>query len=172
MGSNRNVNLNSIQTVFQNGTPWSFICSIISLNNWTKWIQNGGIWFEVGEEVYLQQYVRVEGECGDQVDDVDRCSDEITFVGADHEADADLQREPDVADEFDEEKGLMRLRPRLVQRPEGPVARTLNGDVAQHRHSKIRMRLQAKWKDRCADEEHGYHSDNLIKQIENINELI
>jgi len=104
-----------------------------------NWIQRPS-----GEEVYLEQYVRVEGECGDQVDDVDRCSDEITFVGADHEADADLQREPDVADQFDEEKGLMRLRPRLVQCPEGPVARTLNGDVAQHRHSKIRMRLQAK----------------------------
>ncbi len=107
---------------------------------------------------YLQQHVRVEAQRGDEVDPVERRLEEVQDGGRHHEADDDLEREPDVARELNVGEGLVREGLRLVERPVGDVpVRVAHGDVAYHGHPTIRVRLQAKREDRGQDEEHGGH---------------
>lgn len=58
---------------------------------------------------HLQKNIGVEGHGGHEVDDVDGRLQELALVRTDNETDADLQREPNVADKFDVEEGIVRL---------------------------------------------------------------
>lgn len=109
----------------------------------------------------LQRQVDEEGEGGDVVDDVDRGADEEELVGAGDEAHQDLDGEPRVANGFDVEEGLVRVRLRLVQRPGRRVGRRVDGDVAYDGHPHVGVCFQAERQDRDADEEDGNQSDNL-----------
>lgn len=78
----------------------------------------------------LQEHVGVEGEGGDEVDDVDCIGDERLFVGRDQEANDDLEGEPNVAAEFDVEEQRVGLGAEFLQEP--GIAR---GFVAYFRYS-------------------------------------
>ena len=54
-----------------------------------------------------EQEVEIEGERGDEVDDVDRCAEERQLVGADDEANQQLEREPAVAHRLHVEEGVV-----------------------------------------------------------------
>ena len=64
-----------------------------------------------------EQEVEVEGERGNEVDDVDGCAEERQLVGADEHANHQLEREPAVADALDVEERVVRDRPALVEQP-------------------------------------------------------
>jgi len=64
--------------------------------------------------------IEVEGDGGDEVDEVDRFPHERQLVGADDEPNDQLEREPAVAHALDEEERLMRLRLALVEHPRVP----------------------------------------------------
>jgi len=64
-----------------------------------------------------EQEVKIERQRGDEVDDVDRCSNERQLAGTDDEPDEDLEREPCVADALDVEESIVRVGALLVQHP-------------------------------------------------------
>ena len=64
-----------------------------------------------------EQEVEVEGQRGDEVDDVDRGADESQLAGTDDEPDQDLEREPGVTDALDVEEGVVRVGPLLIEHP-------------------------------------------------------
>ena len=73
-------------------------------------------------EVVLQQHVAVKAQGGDKVDPVQGRLDEDFDGGGDDEPDDELEGEPDVADQLDEEEGLVGVGLGLVQRPVCQVA--------------------------------------------------
>ena len=132
----------------------------------TEELQNVVLLLEIGE-----YEVKVEGNGGDEVDEIDRLSHERQLVGADDEPDDQLERKPTVAHAFDEEKRLVRFRLPLVQHPlvlgqlgrrraaacrcrgsrqrcDTEISRKLRQrQVLDHRQSKIGMSLEAEDQD-------------------------
>ena len=84
-------------------------------------------------KVVLEQHVAVEAQSRHKVDPVERGLEEDLDGGGDNEADDELEGEPDVADELDEEEGLVWIGLGLVQGPVGDVA-----PVVPHRHVPVR----------------------------------
>jgi len=76
-------------------------------------LENVVFLLEVGE-------YEVEGNGGDEIDEVDRFAHERQLVGADDEPNDELEREPSVADALDEEERLVRLGLAFVQHPRVP----------------------------------------------------
>ena len=109
----------------------------------------------------LQDHVHVEAERGDVVDDVDARPDEVALARRRHEPHHDLEREPRVADALDVEEGDVRVRLRLVQHPRRRVGRRADGEVADHGHSHVRVRLQTERDDTRDNEEHRQKTNNL-----------
>ena len=127
-----------------------------------------------------EQEVEVEGQRGDEVDDVDRRAEERQLVGADDQSDEQLEREPAVAGALDVEERLVRVRALLVEQPPrrraqrhvpageavaGTVAYHLDpgrqGEVLDRRHPHVGVRLEAERQDRDDDEEHGQRGYDL-----------
>ena len=73
-----------------------------------------------------------------------------------------LHREPRVAYTLYVEEGLVWVRLVLVEGPVERVVARLYGDVAYERDSHIRVGFETKRDDGDDDEEHGYHSDDLL----------
>ena len=69
----------------------------------------------------LEQHVRVETERRHKVDPIERRLQEDGHGGRHHEADDELQGEPDVAHQLDVEEGLVGERLVLVQGPESGI---------------------------------------------------
>ena len=128
-------------------------------------LQNVGI-FDVFE-VILQQHVAVKAQGGNKVDPVQRRLDEDFDGGGDDEADDELEGEPDVADELDEEEGLVRIGLGLVQGPECDVVSDVaNGDVADDWNPTVGVGLQAERQDGYEDEEDGGEGNHLKNEGE------
>ena len=105
-------------------------------------------------EVILQQHVAVKAQGGDEVDPVEGRLDEDFDGGGDDEADDELEGEPDVANELDEEEGLVRIGLSLVQRPEcDVVTEVANRHIADDGNPAVGVGLQAEGQDGDEDEE-------------------
>ena len=63
------------------------------------------------------QKVEIEGQNGDEIDDVDRSADEYELVVTDHESDDQFEREPGVADAFDVEESSVWFTLSLLDLP-------------------------------------------------------
>ena len=89
--------------------------------------------------------VQIEGEGGDEVDDVHRRLDELKFVVTDDEANDYLESEPGVAGTFYIKEGFVRLCPPFFQGPDGGVICTsgVHGDVLDDGHSHVGVCLEA-----------------------------
>ena len=138
--------------------------------NYGEEFQNVGI-LDVFE-VVLQQHVAVKAQGGDEVDPVQGRLNEDFDGGSDDEADDELEGEPDVADELDEEEGLVRIGLRLVQRPEcDVVTKVSDRHVADDRNPTVGVGLQAEGEDGDEDEEdrgEGNHlKDEFRKSVVN-----
>ena len=118
-------------------------------------------------EVVLQQHVAVKAQGGDKVDPVQGRLDEDFDGGGDDEPDDEFEGEPDVADEFDEEEGLVRIGLGLVQGPECDVVSDVaNGDVADDWNPTVGVSLQAEGQDGYEDEEDGGEGNHLKNEGE------
>ena len=91
----------------------------------------------------LKDEVNIKGEGGHVVNDIDGGPDKITFVRTGDEADEDFKAEPRITNTFDVEKGFVGIRPRLVQRPSSHILTRVHRDIPYHRHSHVRMSLEA-----------------------------
>ena len=113
-------------------------------------------------EVVLQQHVAVKAQGGDEVDPVEGRLNEDFDGGGDDEANDELEGEPDVADELDEEEGLVRIGLRLVQRPEcDVVTKVSDRHVTDDRNPTVGVGLQAEGEDGDEDEEDRGEGNHL-----------
>ena len=113
-------------------------------------------------EVVLQQHVAVKAQGGDEVDPVEGRLNEDFDGGSYDEADDELEGEPDVANELDEEEGLVRIGLRLVQRPEcDVVTKVPDRHVADDRNPTVGVGLQAEGEDGDEDEEDRGEGNHL-----------
>ena len=118
-------------------------------------------------EVVLQQHVAVKAQGGDKVDPVQGRLDEDFDGGGDDEADDELEGEPDVADELDEEEGLVGIGLSLVQRPERDIVTDVtNGHVADNGNAAVGVSLQTEGQDGDQDEEDRSEGHHLEERIE------
>ena len=116
-------------------------------------------------EVILQQHVAVKAQGGDEVNPVEGRLDEDFDGGGDDEADDELEGEPDVADQLDEEEGLVRIGLGLVQRPEcDVVTEVANRHIADYGHPAVGMGFQAEGQDGDEDEEDRGEGNHLKVQ--------
>ena len=130
--------------------------------NYGEEFQNVGI-LDVFE-VVLQQHVAVKAQGGDEVDPVEGRLNEDFDGGSDDEPNDELEGEPDVADELDEEEGLVRIGLGLVQGPECDVVSDVaNGDVADDWNPTVGVGLQAEGQDGYEDEEDRGEGNHLKK---------
>ena len=113
-------------------------------------------------EVILQQHVAVKAQGGDEVNPVQGRLDEDFDGGSDDETDDQLEREPDVANELDEEEGLVRVGLSLVQRPEGDVVTEVaNRHIADDGNPTVGVGLQAEGQDGDENEEDRGEGNHL-----------
>ena len=113
-------------------------------------------------EVILQQHVAVKAQGGDEVNPVQGRLDEDFDGGSDDETDDQLEREPDVANELDEEEGLVRVGLSLVQRPERDVVTEVaNCHIADDGHPTVGVGLQAEGQDGDENEEDRGEGNHL-----------
>ena len=132
--------------------------------NYGEEFQNVGI-LDVFE-VVLQQHVAVKAQGGDKVDPVQGRLDEDFDGGSDDEADDELQGEPDVANDLDEEEGLVRIGLSLVQRPEcDVVTKVSDRHVADDRNPTVGVSLQAEGKDGDEDKENRSEGNHLKYEV-------
>ena len=119
-----------------------------------------------------QHEVEVERERGDEVDDVDRCTDEVQPARTDREPHQQLKREPSVAQTLDVEERLVRFGFSLIENPTRSVLRrrwcvadedlVSESHVTYRRHSHARKGFHAETEDRDEDEEHGKTGHDLV----------
>ena len=128
--------------------------------NYVEEFQNVGILNVF--EVVLQQHVGVKAQGGDEVDPVQGRLDEDFDGGSDNEADDELQGEPDVANDLDEEEGLVRIGLSLVQRPECDVVKEVSDrHIAVNGNPTVGVGLQAEGEDGDEDEEDRGEGNHL-----------
>jgi len=115
-----------------------------------------------------EKEVKVEGERGNEVDDVDRSTEERQFTGADDESDEQLEGEPAVTDTLNVKECVVWDCTALVKQPGRcssdrhittvAGASNLNAcrqtDVLDRRNSHVWMSLEAEREDRNNDEKH------------------
>ena len=109
----------------------------------------------------IEDAVEHERQRRDDVDDVDRFSDEDQLLRTDNEADEDLEGEPGVADAFHVEEGPVRLRGPSLQEPGRLVPTHRDCDVVNGRYSKVRVGFEAEGKDGNDDEENRDEGQDL-----------
>lgn len=96
----------------------------------------------------------MKAQGGNEVNPVEGRLDEDFDGGGDNEADDELEGEPDVANELDEEEGLVRIRLSLVQRPEcDVVTEVANRHIADDGNPAVGVGFQAEGQDGDEDEE-------------------
>ena len=116
-------------------------------------------------EVVLQQHVAVKAQGGDEVDPVQGRLNEDFDGWSDDEADDELKGEPDVANDLDEEEGLVRIGLSLVQRPECDVVTEVSErHIAVDGNPEVGMGLQAEGEDGDEDEEDRGGGNHLKEQ--------
>ena len=113
-------------------------------------------------EVILQQHVAVKAQGGDKVNPVQGRLNEDFDGGGDDETNDQLEREPDVANELDEEEGLVRIGLSLVQRPERDiVTEVADRHIADDGNSTVGVGLQAEGQDGDENEEDRGEGNDL-----------
>ena len=128
--------------------------------NYGEEFQNVGI-LDVFE-VVLQQHVAVKAQGGNEVNPVQGRLDKDFDGGGDDEADDELESEPDVANELDEEEGLVGIGLSLVQGPERDIVTEVSDcHVADDGDPTVGVGLEAEGEDGDEDEEDRGEGDHL-----------
>ena len=113
-------------------------------------------------EVILQQHVAVKAQGGDEVNPVQGRLYEDFDGGGDDEADDELESEPDVANELDEEEGLVGIGLSLVQGPERDIVTEVSDrHVADDGDPTVGVGLEAEGEDGDEDEEDRGEGNHL-----------